>query len=45
MLVVFWLVNRYSLFVYIEHNGDKSPKELVYSFYFNQQCKMYIYLF
>jgi hypothetical protein len=27
MLVVFWLVNLYSLLVYIEHNGDESPKE------------------
>jgi len=24
--VVFWLVNLYSLLVYIEHNGDESPK-------------------
>jgi hypothetical protein len=24
---VFWLVNLYSLFVYIEHNGDESPKD------------------
>jgi len=23
---VFWLVNLYSLFVYLEHNGDESPK-------------------
>jgi len=27
MLVVFWLVNLYSLFVYIEHNGDEPPKD------------------
>jgi hypothetical protein len=27
MLVVFSLVNLYSLFVYIEHNGDESPKD------------------
>jgi len=25
-------VNLYSLFVYIEHNGDESPKELVAGF-------------
>ena len=30
ILVVFWLVNLYSLFVYIEHNGDESPKKHVY---------------
>ena len=24
---MFWLVNLYSLFVYIEHNGDESPKD------------------
>ena len=27
MLVVFWLVNLYSLFVYMEHKGDESPKD------------------
>jgi hypothetical protein len=27
-LVVFWLVNLYSLLVYIEHNEDESPKEV-----------------
>jgi hypothetical protein len=27
MLVVFCLVNLYSLLVYIEHNGDESPKD------------------
>jgi len=27
MLVVFWLVYLYSLLVYIEHNGDESPKD------------------
>jgi hypothetical protein len=31
-LVVFWLVNLYSLFVYIEHNGDESPKDIVLQF-------------
>jgi len=25
---MFWLVNLYSLLVYIEHNGDESPKDL-----------------
>ena len=24
---MFWLVNLYSLFVYIERNGDESPKD------------------
>ena len=32
MLVVFWLVNLYSLFVYIEHNGDESPKDYLMLF-------------
>jgi len=32
-LVVFWLVNLYSLFVYIKHNGDGSPKDLDLCFY------------
>jgi hypothetical protein len=27
ILVVFWLVNLYSLFVYIEHKGDESPTD------------------
>jgi len=27
ILVVFWLVNLYSLLVYIEHNRDESPKD------------------
>ena len=26
-LVVFWLVSLYFLFVYIEHDGDESPKD------------------
>jgi len=26
-LVVYWLVNLYSILVYIEHNEDKSPKD------------------
>jgi len=30
ILVVFWLVILYSLFVYIEHNGDESPKDQEY---------------
>jgi len=29
-IVVFWLVNLYSLLVYIEHNGDGSPKDRIY---------------
>jgi len=33
MLVVFRLVNLYSLFVYIEHNGDESPKEDKFNLY------------
>jgi hypothetical protein len=28
-LVVYWLVNLYSLLVYIEHNGDESPIKIV----------------
>jgi hypothetical protein len=31
-------VNLYSLFVYIEHNGDESPKECLVS-YFHQRGK------
>jgi hypothetical protein len=27
MLVVFRLVNLYPLLVYVEHNGDESPKD------------------
>ena len=29
---MFWLVNLYSLLVYIEHNGDESSKDLVVCF-------------
>jgi len=29
---VFWLVNLYSLLLYIEHNGDESPKEASFIF-------------
>jgi hypothetical protein len=32
MLVVLRLVNLYSLLVYVEHNGDESPKDCPVAF-------------